>query len=157
MLIPSKLWEGTQGEQALRAVYPALVIGLVFGVASFEIGQGTARVNLPFEIQPQWQNDHIPASFYGVLDGSPLMPASCTAYFGFLFVLLRLVAAGRSDTARSGLACGRPVCTVFVAWVLNLFWPFPQPWGMMMAAIMSMAIQLASPWVPEADRPREPY
>ena len=153
VLIPSKLWEGTQGEQALRR-FTLLVIGLVFGVASFGLDKALL-VNLPFEIQPQWRNDHIPASFYSVLDGSPLMPAF-VAYFGFLFVLLRWWR--QADPMRSvRLSLWTTVCTVFVAWVLNLFWPFPQPWGLMVAAIMSMAIQLASPWVPEADRPREPY
>jgi hypothetical protein len=153
VLIPSKLWEGTQGEQALRR-FTLLVIGLGFGAAAFGL-DNALLVNLPFEIQPQWKNDHIPANFYSLLDGSPLLPAFLT-YFGFLFVLLRWWR--QADPLRSvRLSLWTTVCTVFVAWVLNFFWPFPQPWGLMVAAIMSMSIQLASPWVPEANRPREPY
>jgi hypothetical protein len=30
--------------------------------------------------------------------------------------------------------------------LLNLVWPFPQPWGLAVAGIMSLAVQLASPW-----------
>ena len=39
--------------------------------------------------------------------------------------------------------------TVFVAWLINLLWPFPQPWGLMVAATISLAVQLASPWAGE--------
>jgi hypothetical protein len=40
---------------------------------------------------------------------------------------------------------------VFVAWLVNLFWAFPQPWGLMVAGIMSIAVQLASPARAAAD------
>ena len=73
------------------------------------------------------------------------MPAFL-AYFGFLFVLLRWWR--QADPVRSArLSLWATACTVLVAWVLNLFWPFPQPWGIMVAATMSIAVQLASPWV----------
>jgi hypothetical protein len=152
VLIPSKLWEGTQGEQALRR-FSLLVIGLAFGAAAFGLDRALL-VNLPFEIPAQWKNDHIPVSFYDQY-GSPLLPAF-VAYFGFLFAVLRWWR--QADPLRaSRLSLWSTVCTVFAAWLLNNFFPFPQPWGMMVAAVMSMAIQLASPWVPEADRPREAY
>ena len=36
---------------------------------------------------------------------------------------------------------------VFWAWLVGMFWEFPQPWGLMVAAGSCVALQLASPWV----------
>jgi hypothetical protein len=33
-----------------------------------------------------------------------------------------------------------------------MFWHFPQPWGLMLVASISIAAQLAAPWVSQADR-----
>ena len=150
VLVPAKWWEGTSGEQALRR-FAMLVIGLGYGAAAFGLDQALL-VNLPFEMRPQWKNEHIPANFYSLLDGSPQLPAF-VAYFGFLFLLVRWWR--QADPLRSvRLSLWATVCTVFMAWLLNEFFRFPQPWGLMVAAIVSIAIQLASPWVPEIDRPR---
>jgi hypothetical protein len=32
------------------------------------------------------------------------------------------------------------------AWLLHLVWPFPQPWGFMLAMTISLAVQLSTPW-----------
>ncbi len=153
VLIPAKLWEGASGEQALRR-FAMLVVGLGFGAAAFGLDRALL-VNLPFEMRPQWENRHVPASFYGLLDGAPLLPAF-TAYFGFLFLLIRWWR--QADPLRSvRLSLWTTVSTVFIAWLLNEFFPFPQPWGLMVAAIMSIAVQLASPWVPEVERARANY
>ena len=152
VLVPAKLWEGRPGEQALRR-FALLVIGLGLGAVAFGIDR-LLLVNLPFEVTPQWRNEHVPASFYSVLDGSPLLPAFLI-YFGFLFGVLRWWR--QADPARSArLSLWTTACTVLAAWVLNLFWPFPQPWGIMVAATMSIAVQLASPWKGPS-QPRDPF
>jgi hypothetical protein len=43
------------------------------------------------------------------------------------------------------------VC-VFGAWLAHLVWPFPQPWGLMVAAIVSISVQFVSPFVPQQER-----
>jgi hypothetical protein len=44
------------------------------------------------------------------------------------------------------------VAVTLVALVWQIFWPFPQPWGLMVPATMSIALQLASPWVNSNER-----
>jgi hypothetical protein len=41
---------------------------------------------------------------------------------------------------------------VFIAWLLHIFWWFPQPFGMIAAGIISLSTQLASPWMPPSQR-----
>ena len=43
------------------------------------------------------------------------------------------------------------VCVLWAA-VLEMFWHFPQPWGLMMVASISIAAQLAAPWLSQAER-----
>ena len=38
--------------------------------------------------------------------------------------------------------------TVVFAHVIATVWQFPEPWLMMVAACMSVTVQLSSPWVP---------
>jgi hypothetical protein len=152
ILVLAKFWEGVPGEQAVRR-FVLLVIGLGLGAAAYGLDQ-VLLVDLPFEMHAERLNRHVPASFFSPL-GAPLIPAFLV-YFGFLFLLLRWWL--QADPLRSTrLSLWATACTVFVAWALNLFWPFPQPWGLMVAAIMSIAVQLASPWVPDSERPRDVY
>jgi hypothetical protein len=111
-------------------------------------------VELPFEAPfvQQFrasQNRIFPNGFYRP-DGSPLLYAY-VAYFGFLFVILRWWR--QADPRRTTrLSLWTIACSIFIAWLLNFFWPFPQPWGCMVAATMSSAIQLTSPWAPPQKR-----
>ena len=40
----------------------------------------------------------------------------------------------------------------FLAWLLHFVWWFPQPLGMLVAAIMSFTLQFASPWLSPSRR-----
>jgi hypothetical protein len=44
----------------------------------------------------------------------------------------------------------------FWAWVLHQFWPFPQPWGLMLAVTISIAVQFSSRWIAPAARTTRP-
>ena len=95
-------------------------------------------------------NPHPPTSFYSPLDGSPLLPAFLT-YFGILFLLIRwwrqadpLQLAAKPVGDREHGAGGLGVDADLAV---------PAALGMMLAAIISLSVQLASPWVPEHDRP----
>jgi hypothetical protein len=69
------------------------------------------------------------------------------AYFGFLFLLVRWW-RGADPLRSTRLSLLGTSSALFVAWLLNFVWPFPQPWGLMATATISIAVQLASPWVP---------
>jgi hypothetical protein len=42
--------------------------------------------------------------------------------------------------------------TILAAWIWQLVWPFPQPWGFMMLAAISISTQLSAPWISSKDR-----
>jgi hypothetical protein len=73
------------------------------------------------------------------------------AYFGFLFLLPRWWRQAEY-TRTSRISVWWIIVSVFWAWVLHLFWWFPQPTGMMAAAVIATATQLSSPWMPPSRR-----
>jgi hypothetical protein len=134
-----------------------LVIGLGLGAAAYACDQWLL-VDLPFDNsfvnKSVLHGTGLGSSLRNMYasDGSPLLSAFLV-YFGLLFLVVRWWR--QADAMRSSrLSLGATVSTVFFAWVINIFWPFPQPWGLMAAATISLAVQLASPWSGEPDRPR---
>jgi hypothetical protein len=87
--------------------------------------------------------------FYSA-EGAPLLPAYLI-YFAFLFLILRWWK--QADPLRSSrVSLGSTMVCVAWAFALHLFWPFPQPWGMLVAATTSVAVQVASPWTNQFKR-----
>jgi hypothetical protein len=84
------------------------------------------------------------------VDGRPEL-FGYLAYFGFLFFVIRWWK--QADPLRSSRLSvwATVVCVVWAA-ILNAFWSFPQPWGMMAAGTISVAVQLASPWITPRQR-----
>ena len=74
------------------------------------------------------------------------------AYFRVPVSAAAVVAASGIHARPRGSACGGSSVCVFWAWVLHLFWWFPQPTGMMAAGVIATATQLASPWMPPSRR-----
>jgi hypothetical protein len=145
VLIPAKIWEHETAEPALRR-FAMLVVGLLVGSVAYGLSQWLL-VDLPFDIPIRPVDEkHIPKSFYSQTDGSPLMYAYL-AYFGFLFLLVRWW-RGADPLRPTRLSLLGTSSALFVAWLLNFVWPFPQPWGLMATATISIAVQLASPWKP---------
>jgi hypothetical protein len=146
ILISAKFLEGRVAEPIFRRLV-MLVVGLVVGAAAYSIDVGL-WVDLPFD-----NLSHVSApklrlpsrSFYDATDGSPLLYAYL-AYFGFLFLLVPWWRY--TDPLRSTQLRFRSIAVpLVIAFVLNLIWPFPQPWGLMVVATISSAAQLASPLV----------
>jgi hypothetical protein len=149
VLIPAKFWEGTRGEPVLRR-FVMLVMGLLLGLLA-GAAAAVLFVDLPYAdslmVDPRplvMEIDRDALSYFGPA-GQPLLP-SFVAFFGFLFPMLRWWRqADPLRNARLSLwATG--VCTGW-AMLLSIFWGFPQPWGMMVAATISISVQLASPWI----------
>jgi hypothetical protein len=154
VLIPSKIWEGRAAEPAMRR-FVLLVIGLAVGALAYAV-DAALWVNLPFDIVTRpLDNKYMPTEFYSHSDGSPLLQAYLV-YFGFLFLLVRWWrSADRFRPTR--LSLWATTSALFIAWILNFVWPFPQPWGFMVTATISLAVQLAAPWSPkQSARTRRP-
>ena len=148
VLAISKLWESDEGESFGRR-FVMLLAGLVTGLAAFASGQFLG-VNVSHDMTvhslPAFD---LPASIYGA-DGSPSLPAFLV-YFAGLFVILRwwIQADPLRESRVSLWATG--ACVLW-AWLIHIFWPFPQPWGFMLAATISIAVQLSAPWVSVRER-----
>jgi hypothetical protein len=77
--------------------------------------------------------------------------AAYVAYFAFVFVLMRWWRQAEF-TRESRLSLWRVVVAVCCAWLVHLFWWFPQPAGMMVAGVIAFTTQLSSPWLPPSQR-----
>jgi Na+-transporting NADH:ubiquinone oxidoreductase subunit NqrB len=74
------------------------------------------------------------------------------AYFGGMFAVVRWWK--QADPLRkTRLSVWATGTCVLVAAIVDSVWRFPQPWGMMVAAIISISVQLVSPF---ADQEAEP-
>jgi len=149
VLIPSKFWEGTLGETALRR-FVMMLIGLGLGAMAFGVAS-TLMVDLPYTRDfPEPSNYQLPDSFY--LQGRPLAMAYM-ACFGTLFLLMRWWR--QADPLRvSRLSIWPLVVSTAMAGVVAAAWHFPQPWLPMVAVCVAVSVQLASPWVHPSKRSR---
>ena len=150
VLIPSKFWEGARGEPMLRR-FIMMVIGMLVGLLAFATAE-LLMVGLPpaagYPKPPDYQ---LPLSFYAQ-DGRPLMMAHA-ACFGTLFLLLRWWR--QTDPMRSTrLSLWTLIVCGVAAGIVAQVWQFPQPWLPMVAVTISVAVQLASPWLPSRKRVR---
>jgi hypothetical protein len=73
------------------------------------------------------------------------------SYFAFLFVAPRWWRQAEY-TRDKRISFWWIMVSVVWAWVLHLFWWFPQPTGMMVAGVIAAATQLSSPWMPPSRR-----
>jgi hypothetical protein len=152
ILIPAKLWEGTRGDEAVRRV-SMLVVGLGVGAAAYACAQ-LLMVN--FNDSPEMHSSvHLDfgANFYDA-SGVPQL-AAYLAYFGALFVGIRWWRQA-DPLRRTRLSVWSVGLCVLAAWVVDWVWRFPQPWGVMVAAIMSTSVQLVSPHAASQERFERP-
>jgi len=142
VLLPSKFWEGSRGDPMLRR-FILMVIGLGLGLLAAGVAS-LLEVNLPPD--PEFASGHgyeLPTNFYA--DGSPQVLAYMACFATLLAVIRWWRQADPLRTTRMSL-WSMGFCAL-VAWLVAAVWLFPQPWLMMVACAMSVAVQLASPWV----------
>ncbi len=148
VLIPSSLWAGTKGDQTLRRV-TMLVIGLIVGSAAY---LGSTVLLVQFDDSAQVHNFvqlEFSKNFYDA-KGAPMLGAYL-AYFGALFAGIRWWRQ-TDPLRRTRLSVWNVGAAVLIAWVVDWFWQFPQPWGLMVAAIISTSVQLAAPQAPDLEQ-----
>ena len=153
IMIPSKFWEGTKGDAVLRRV-ALLIAGLAVGAVAFGAAS-VLMINFSASPLPHPFNAHgFNSRFYELKDGSPML----LAYLGYFGALSAVISWWRqaNPLRKTRLSVWTTLVCVFWAWMINLFWSFPQPWGLMVAAIISTSVQLVSPFVPEHERAARP-
>jgi hypothetical protein len=152
ILIPGKLFEGQEGDPIVRR-FVFLVLGLGVGAVSFALSQALLA-HLPNNVD--WELDRPIRSFGQFYDnqGAPLLMAFMT-YFGFLYLVPRWWRQ-TDPLRRVRLSLFFTAVVGFWAWLLHQFWPFPQPWGVMVALTISIAVQFSSRWIAPRDRGSKP-
>ncbi|MCA9174150.1 MAG: protein kinase [Planctomycetales bacterium] len=147
VLLLGKCWECREGDRWLRR-FVMLSAGLGLGIAAFVGARflGVSFSSYHVNVSPLL---HYQAWYQ---DGQPMLPAFL-AYFGATFGVLSWSA--QVDPLRSVrfsvLTTG--LCVLW-AWLLHTVFYFPQPWGVVLAGSISVAAQLAAPWLSPADRSR---
>jgi hypothetical protein len=149
VLIPSKFWEGREGDSTLRRL-TLMVLGMGLGAAAWAVKDFLfVPLSRDWTLPAPVTEEYVSARFYDP-DFSPSLIAHM-AYFAFLMLLVRWWK--QADPSRpSRLRFWPTVTAIFWAWLLYFFWPFPQPWGTMVAATMSIAVQVAATWEPTRRR-----
>jgi hypothetical protein len=147
------VWEGSRGEPMLRR-FILMILGFGLGLVAFGVAE-VFLVQLPIdgdltnrfnEAGPQW----VPPAFYQ--GGRPMALAYMAAFATLLAVVRWWLAANPMRSTR--LSIWSLVVTVIFAHIVATVWQFPEPWLMMVAACMSVSVQLSSPWVPTYARLR---
>jgi len=143
VLAAGKCCERTSGEAAPRR-FIMLIAGLAFGGLAL-VASDYLMVTLD---QPHAMR-HGP--FRGLYRGDMPAWALFLTYFGAVFVTLRWWK--QADPLRSSRLRIAPVLlAVMVAWLWHFAFPFPQPWGFMLVAGISIAAQLSAPWLSKEQR-----
>ncbi len=148
VLVSSKWWENSHGEASLRR-FTMLAIGLLCGAAAFVLSQQVLMVQPTYVLDAPRPFHHYPTPLF-----EPYGTPSALAYLGYfagLFLVLRWWK--QVDPLRPGrLSIWSTFVCVLWAIVLFAFLPFPR--GFMVAAAISVAVQLSSPWMPNRERKR---
>ncbi|XZE53806.1 serine/threonine-protein kinase [Planctomycetaceae bacterium SH139] len=140
VLLFGKLWEREEGSSFGRRTV-MLGAGAAVGAASFQlanflmlpIGEGLER---------DIDATSLPLAFYQ--DGTPMM-AAMMAHFALLLAGLRWWKVA-DPLRRVRVSVWGVAVAVVGAWALHQILPIPQPYGMLTAGLISIAVQLAAPW-----------
>jgi len=146
ILMVSKAWEGFKPDPALRR-FSLLVVGLAVGAMSYGLSELLLVQPAYLLVNESGVGADWPASMYSVA-GEPQLLAFL-GYFAGLYLVLRMWRhTDPLRTTRLNL-WGTAACIMW-ALVLHMFLPFPR--GFMIAAIISVALQLSAPWLDLASR-----
>jgi hypothetical protein len=153
ILVPSKFAEGRL-EDHVPLRLALLSLGALVGLAGWFIGDALLLKS------PGWGEpvdvghgllSHEMLNWPASGEGANPAPAVYLSYFAFLFLLPRWWRQTEC-TRTSRLSLWWVFASVGWAWLLHIFWWFPQPTGILAAGIIATATQLASPWMPPSRR-----
>jgi hypothetical protein len=160
ILIPGQLAEGRIEDQApMRFI--ALLTGAFVGLMAWGVAH-LLYLDLPGSSEFNGPNDTFSANVLGWRSEqlwqdfdqrhSVTLPlAHFAAYFAFLFAAIRWWK--QSEWTRpSRVSFWAMAWAGAAAFFVSLIWWFPQPLGILAAAVISFTVQLASPWLPPSRR-----
>jgi hypothetical protein len=167
VLAVAKHWEGVIGEALLRR-FILMTAGLGLGLAAFGVADGllvrlpcdqdvrnvsggfgaivpsppgySAPVVFDLPADAHW----VPSAFYQ--DGKPMAMAFMAVFASLMAVMRWWLAA--DPMRRNRLSLWSVLAAAVLGWLVALVWQFPQPWLIMVAACISVSVQLSSPWTP---------
>ena len=152
VLIPAKTWERRPGDELPRR-FTMLIVGLLLGLFAWGV-ERLLIVDLPYSTNSAvreattWAGKALPGGRVHsvVFDprGAPTLEGFL-AYFGFLFPVLRWWKLA-DPLRRTRVGLWRTAAYGLWAFVLCLFWRFPEQFAVVTAVSMALAVQLASPW-----------
>jgi len=143
----SKAWEKSDADEVHRR-FVMLIVGLLIGALAF-LGSSFLGLQTADYLVVSVNDAGLWKNMYGP-SGQPGL-AVYLIHFAALMLVLRWW--NQSDPVRpSRLSLMAVGAAVLCSWVLSLIWPFPQPWGIMLAAAMSVVVQLSSPWINSSQR-----
>jgi hypothetical protein len=160
VLIPGQLTEGRVEDQTpLR--FTMLLTGAVVGLLAWAVAQ-MLYLDLPvgrdFGLSPndslsgellEWNTHELDA---GYQRGAVPLPLPYFAmYFAFLFAVMRWWRLAEW-TRSARVSVWSVVWAGGIAFVVSLFWWFPQPLGIITAGVIALTVQLASPWLSPSRR-----
>jgi hypothetical protein len=159
VMLPSHLAEGRMEDHApLRFIN--LLLGALVGLAAWGAAQMMfLRLPTNRDFAPGPSDTlladlfHWDSSWFAGYSQSAveMPPAIFAGYFALLFVLLRWWRIAEwTRPSRVGL-WGVAWCG-FVGWALTFIWWFPQPMGLILAAVTAFTVQLSSPWLAPSRR-----
>jgi hypothetical protein len=150
VLALSHVWRVYPVDTSLRR-FVQLLAGIGVGASAYLLAQWL-MVGFTFEAGLNAAGGNWTASSsYFNLDGQPTILAHM-AYFGLVFLVVGWWK--HADPLRpKRVNLWDVVAATFLAWMVSWFWPFPQPWGLAVAATAALALQFGSPWQ-RAVRPR---
>ncbi|HBE66631.1 MAG TPA: hypothetical protein DDW52_00650, partial [Planctomycetaceae bacterium] len=145
-----KRWQTQEGDWAIRS-FVQLTFGLLIGLFAYVTSQylmvswdsisgGRPMVELPTN---RWDG-------FFAADQTPRLPA----FLAYFPLLMGLIGWWKQvdPLRRTRLSFLSVVWTVIAAMLVYMVIPFPQPWGALIAAGSSIAIQLSCPWINPAER-----
>ncbi len=148
VLTVSKFWEGRTGD-AMRRRFIFMVVGLGLGFVAFG---ATSYFGLELNHDPRFMQILRVRPHHGL---SPAEGWAGTKYYLAAFATLFFIVRWwrLADPARhTRMSLWAIIVCVFIGALVADLWGFPQPWLPMVACAVSVAVQLASPWVHPRDR-----
>lgn len=147
MLGLGKLWEREDGEGLPRRMVLA-GLGAGVGVAAYTLGE---FLMLPMDqgLGRDVDATSLPQAFYQ--NGVPVA-AGMMAHFALLFAVLRWWKPV-DPLRRTRLSLWAVAVAVVTEWAVHQVLPIPQPYGMLIAGGIAIAVQMSAPWI----NPRTAY
>lgn len=137
-----KLWEREVGGSFTRRLV-MLGAGAALGAGAFALADFLMLPTISGVAAYREINSPLSPELYAS-NASPLL-AGMVVHFAVLFAALRWW-RGADPLRRSRFSIWATAVAVVAEWALHQVLPIPQPWGMMTAGLMSVAIQFSAPW-----------